>query len=220
MPRSTVEFWFDFASTYSYVSAMRVEELIVPSGLRLKWMPFLLGPIFAGQGWDSSPFNVYPAKGKYMWRDMERLCARHDLPLKRPETFPQFALLATRVAVAAADETWLPAYCRAVFHAEYGLGCDITDQKVVAEALAQAGADPAVWIGRAGDDAIKQALKDRVARHRPKAFSVRRPSSHRMVNCSGETTGWSRRWNGCSGAADSCRQRLTFGFLHSLRRRL
>jgi 2-hydroxychromene-2-carboxylate isomerase len=170
MPRSTVEFWFDFASTYSYVSAMRVEELIVPSGLRLKWMPFLLGPIFAGQGWDSSPFNVYPAKGKYMWRDMERLCARHDLPLKRPETFPQFALLATRVAVAAADETWLPAYCRAVFHAEYGLGCDITDQKVVAEALAQAGADPAVWIGRAGEDAIKQALKDRVSEAQAKGI--------------------------------------------------
>jgi 2-hydroxychromene-2-carboxylate isomerase len=30
MPRSTVEFWFDFASTYSYVSVMRVaDELIV-----------------------------------------------------------------------------------------------------------------------------------------------------------------------------------------------
>ena len=76
MPRSTIEFWFDFASTYSYVSLMRADELIVTSGLRVKCIPFLLGPIFRAQGWGSSPFNVYPAKGKYMWRDMERRAAR------------------------------------------------------------------------------------------------------------------------------------------------
>lgn len=163
MPRSTVEFWFDFASTYSYVSAMRVEELAAPSGLRLKWMPFLLGPIFTAQGWDSSPFNVYPAKGRYMWRDMERLCVRYELPLVPPETFPQFALLASRVAVAAADEAWLPAYCKAIFHAEYGQGRDITDQKLIEDVLDKLGTDAGGWIKKAGNDDTKQALKDRVS---------------------------------------------------------
>jgi hypothetical protein len=28
------------------------------------WKPFLLGPIFKAQNWDTSPFNIYPAKGR------------------------------------------------------------------------------------------------------------------------------------------------------------
>ena len=47
--------------------------------MTLRWRPFLLGPAFASQGWNDSPFNVYPVKGRYMWRDMERLCARYGL---------------------------------------------------------------------------------------------------------------------------------------------
>lgn len=170
MPRSTVEFWFDFASTYSYLSAMRADELVVPSGLRLKWMPFLLGPIFKAQGWDSSPFNVYPQKGNYMWRDMERLCARYDLPLKRPETFPQFALLATRIAVCAAEEDWQPSFCKAVFHAEYGLGRDITDKELIADILEQLDVEPDTWLQRADEAGSKQALKDRVSQAQAKGI--------------------------------------------------
>src|SRR6266850_3622898 len=75
MPDPVLDFWFDFASTYSYPAAMRVGALAGEMGLRLRFRPFLLGPIFKAQGWNSSPFNVYPAKGRYMWRDLERLCA-------------------------------------------------------------------------------------------------------------------------------------------------
>ena len=69
-----IEFWFEFASTYSYIAAMRIEAEAELRGIRVDWRPFLLGPIFFAQGWKDSPFNLYPAKGRYMWRDMERLC--------------------------------------------------------------------------------------------------------------------------------------------------
>ena len=70
---ATLDFWFEFASTYSYPAAMRVAPLAKTHGITLRWRPFLLGPIFKSQGWDNSPFNLYPAKGRYMWRDLERL---------------------------------------------------------------------------------------------------------------------------------------------------
>ena len=161
MPQNTVEFWFDFASTYSYVSACRIDELAGPSGIRVKWMPFLLGPIFKAQGWDTSPFNIYPAKGLYMWRDMERLCDLHALPLKRPAVFPQFALLPTRVALAAEGENWQPAFCKAVFQAEYGRGEDIASAASISALLEGLDIAPADWIEKAGSPAVKQALKDR-----------------------------------------------------------
>ncbi len=65
MPRRpTLEFWFEFASTYSYLAAMRIEALAGAADVAIRWRPFLLGPVFAAQGWTSSPFNLYPAKGR------------------------------------------------------------------------------------------------------------------------------------------------------------
>ena len=102
---ASAEFWYEFASTYSYPAAMRVAGLAGSRGVALAWRPFLLGPIFAAQGWRDSPFNLYPAKGRYMWRDMERICGALELPLKRPDPFPQNSLLAARVALALEGET-------------------------------------------------------------------------------------------------------------------
>ena len=59
----------------------------------------MLGPIFKAQGWTTSPFNLYPAKGRNMWRDLERICGALDLPFVRPDPFPQNSLLAARVAL-------------------------------------------------------------------------------------------------------------------------
>ena len=78
MARAPLQFWFEFASTYSYPAASRVGALAAAAGAALEWRPFLLGPIFRDQGWNDSPFNVYPVKGRYMWRDLERLCAAHE----------------------------------------------------------------------------------------------------------------------------------------------
>src|SRR5215472_6854296 len=113
--RSELQFWFEFASTYSYPAAMRIEAQCALVGVQLRWRPFLLGPIFAAQGWNDSPFNIYPTKGRYMWRDLERICARAGLPLRRPTQFPRNSLLAARVACAAADAAWLPGFVRAVY---------------------------------------------------------------------------------------------------------
>jgi len=67
---NVLDFWFDFASTYSYPAAMRIAPLAQQAGVMVRFRPFLLGPIFKIQGWPTSPFNLYPAKGRYMWRDL------------------------------------------------------------------------------------------------------------------------------------------------------
>ncbi len=96
MAGGTIDFWLEFASTYSYPAAERIGALARAAGVTVRWRPFLLGPIFQSQGWNTSPFNVYPGKGRYMWRDVERICAGLGLPLKRLEKFPQNSLLAAR----------------------------------------------------------------------------------------------------------------------------
>ena len=84
MNRLTFEFWFDFASTYSYLSASRILDLTHKEGITVLWKPFLLGPVFKNQGWDTSPFNIYEAKGNYMWRDIERMCEKYNIAYIKP----------------------------------------------------------------------------------------------------------------------------------------
>jgi 2-hydroxychromene-2-carboxylate isomerase len=123
------------------------------------WRPFLLGPIFVAQGWSSSPFNLYPAKGENMWRDMERLCALVSLPpLTRPHPFPQNSLLAARVATALPDAN-RPAFSRAVYRAEFTQGKPITDRAVIAEVLRDSGVDAGAAMAAADSNENKAALR-------------------------------------------------------------
>jgi 2-hydroxychromene-2-carboxylate isomerase len=159
----TLDFYFDFASTYSYPAAMRIGALAQAAGVTVRWRPFLLGPLFKAQGWDTSPFNLYPAKGRYMWRDLERVCAQFELPFCRPDPFPQRSLLAARVAHAGLDDGWGQAFCRAVFAAEFGEGRQIGDEAVLAEVLQGLGVAPEPALERARSEEIKARLRDATA---------------------------------------------------------
>src|SRR5882672_5468563 len=114
-----IDVWFDFASTYSHLAAQRVEAVAAAAGVTVAWRPFLLGPIFAQLGWNDSPFNLQPVKGAYMWRDLERWSARLGRSFRRPSQFPRNSVRAARIALLGADETWGPAFVRAMFRANF-----------------------------------------------------------------------------------------------------
>jgi 2-hydroxychromene-2-carboxylate isomerase len=157
--RPVLEFWYEFASTYSYIAASRIEELAVQAGLDVRWRPFLLGPIFATQGWTSSPFNLYPVKGRYMWRDVEREAGRYGLPFRRPDPFPQNALLAARIALYGADHPWGPTFTKAVYRLEFGEGRSIAETAAVAGLLTKLGLDADGIVRAAQGEPNKTRLK-------------------------------------------------------------
>src|SRR5262249_1995445 len=141
MPDRTIDFWFDFASTYSYPAAMRISPLAVEMDIAVRYRPFLLGPIFKASGWDTSPFNLYEAKGRHMWRARERLCADLKLPFRRPPPFPQQSLLAARIALVGLDRGWGEKFCRAVFQAEFADGRRIDAMEPILEILGRLNVD-------------------------------------------------------------------------------
>ena len=159
----SLDFWFEFASTYSYPAAMRIETAAREAGVTLRWRPFLLGPIFKAQGWNDSPFNVYPAKGRYMWRDLERICARQGLALIRPSQFPRNGLLAARVACFHQRADWLPDFVRLTYLANFTQDRDIADREVIAELLQAAGA-PAGALAEGESDEAKMTLRAQTER--------------------------------------------------------
>jgi 2-hydroxychromene-2-carboxylate isomerase len=155
---AAAEFWYEFASTYSYPATMRVADLAALRGVALAWRPFLLGPIFAAQGWRDSPFNIYPGKGRYMWRDLERICEVLKLPFRRPVPFPQNSLAAARVALALDGEARAE-FSRRVYVAEFADGLSIADPAVLASVLTKLGLEAEAVMARAQSEANKALLK-------------------------------------------------------------
>ena len=157
---TSIDFWYEFASTYSYPTAMRIERLAADEGVAVRWRPFLLGPIFHAFGWNDSPFNIYAAKGAYMWRDLTRVCEADGLPLELPPVrFPQNGLKAARLALAGEADGWTPAFTRAVFAANYAEQKDISDEATLHTILDGLGVDADSALAASNTPETKAALR-------------------------------------------------------------
>lgn len=150
-------FFFDFSSSYSYLSAMRMEAAAEAAGVTVEWTPFLLGPIFAAAGYASSPNVASEDKGAFMWEDIARRAAHRGLPFVKPAVFPQRSVTAGRAALALSGAE-RAAFTRAVFTEEWGKGHDIADAAVIAAAATAAGLDPDEVAAGAKSDAAKAGL--------------------------------------------------------------
>jgi len=159
MVAPSLDFWFEFASVYSYPAATRIAALAQHASVRVRFRPFLLGPIFKAQGWVTSPFNLFPAKGRYMWRDAERVCADLALRFRRPEPFPQSTVLCARVALVGLADDWGEDFCRAVYRAEFADGRRIDEPETIRAILADLKVDPDAAIAAAQTPEIKDKLR-------------------------------------------------------------
>lgn len=155
---AALDFWYDLASTYSYLAAARIRSLAQSAKVAVRFRPFLLGPIFKAQGWTTSPFNLYEAKGRHMWRDLERECGRLGLPFQRPEPFPQNSLLAARLALAGLAQGWGEDFTLAAFHVEFGEGRSI-DEATLRDVLTNLNVDAAAALAAAQSEDVKSALR-------------------------------------------------------------
>jgi 2-hydroxychromene-2-carboxylate isomerase len=153
-----IDFWYDLSSTYSYPAAMRIEALAAETGVAVSWRPFLLGPIFKAQGWDTSPFNLQPAKGRYMWRDLERICAGLGLDFRKPDPFPQWSLAAARMALTDLVTPLRIEFSKRVFLAQFAQGKRIEDTSVLAEIAASLGLDGDLALAQMRSPEVKERL--------------------------------------------------------------
>ncbi len=156
-------FWYEFASPYSYVSAMRIEDLTKGKDISVTWQPFLLGPIFKAKGWNTSPFVLDKVKGDYMWADVARLSTWYGLPeLTKPAAFPPHSLMATRVAMAIPDMKQRADFSKLVFQQEFGFQMDISSIDNIRDWLGSVGLNVDAVMQQAQTDQTKTQLRANV----------------------------------------------------------
>lgn len=163
---SPVEMWFDFASPYSYLAMARVGGLAREAGVRLALRPFLLGPIFQAQGWNDSPFRLFPGKGAYMMRDIARLADKYGVPYSRPGVFPRMGVLPARIALLGQGQQWGVDFCLNVFRANFAEDREIQSEEVVRDLLRVQDLDADALIAQARQESTKEALRKQVDRAR------------------------------------------------------
>jgi 2-hydroxychromene-2-carboxylate isomerase len=165
-----IEFWFEFGSNYSYLSAMRIEDAARWHGVRVVWKPFLLGPIFRALGMETSPFVSQKEKGTYVWQDMERQCRKYALRWTRPTTFPRLGLLPLRVALLGAETPWIGAFCRQVMELNFALDQDINQADRLAPILRALGLPAADILDQARTEPTKAHLREQTEQARARGI--------------------------------------------------
>jgi 2-hydroxychromene-2-carboxylate isomerase len=162
--RPALEMWFDFASPYSFLAIERIEPIAAAQGVAVAYRPFLLGPIFQARGWSDTPFRLFPDKGEYMMREVDRLADKYGIAYRRPSVFPRVGVLPSRVALIGLEADWGKAFCLSMFRANFVDDLEIKHEDVVRERLHALGVDAEPVLEQARGDAVKQALRTQVAR--------------------------------------------------------
>jgi len=165
-----LEIWFEFGSSYSYLSVMRVESAAARLDVRVIWQPFLLGPIFRSFGWDTSPFVLQAQKAAYVWKDLARQCRKYGLPWIQPTTFPRRALLPMRVALISASQPWIGEFCRKIMSLNFASDRDIDSREAVEEVLMQLALPAAAIIDEAQTEQSKLRLREQTETARTKGI--------------------------------------------------
>ncbi|HEX5326251.1 MAG TPA: 2-hydroxychromene-2-carboxylate isomerase [Acetobacteraceae bacterium] len=155
-----LEFWFEYGSTYTYLSVARIGSVAAQAGVHVLWKPFLLMPLLVKAGLPEGPFLPFPAKMQYMWRDLERRARLHGLPYKRPSVYPPNTLQTARVGLLAAAEGWCADFTTAVFNRHWTRDVIIGTPQNLRDSLAEVGRDADEIIARAESAENKAALRN------------------------------------------------------------
>ena len=72
-------------------------------------------PIMIDQGMQQYPFLPFPAKLRYMWRDLERRALRYGLVYRKSSAYPPNTLLTARIGHLGQSEGWCDAFTQEAF---------------------------------------------------------------------------------------------------------
>jgi 2-hydroxychromene-2-carboxylate isomerase len=154
----TIEFFFDFGSPTSYLAYKALPALAADAGARIVYRPMLLGGVFKATG-NASPVSV-PAKGRWMFDDIQRWARRHGVPFRFNPAFPinTLPLMRGAVGVQLREPARFTDYCDAVYDALWQQQKNLGDPAALAETLAGAGFDADAYSALIGDAEVKAAL--------------------------------------------------------------
>ena len=146
---SQIEFYFDFASPYSYLAATQLPALSAGTGAEIVYRPFRLLELMKLVG--NRPTTIECRnKGKYAGTDIGRWAARYKVPFQRNPNLRSFDYAALgRAALVAIDQGRGADYVEAVYRTIWAGEQDLADTTVLAGLLDQTSFNGALLLREA-----------------------------------------------------------------------
>jgi 2-hydroxychromene-2-carboxylate isomerase len=157
MAEKQIDFWFTMGSTYTYLTAMRLPEIVRATNTNFRWRPFHL--LILPKEMNHIPFADKPAKCAYMWRDIERRAAHYGIPARLPAPYPiANSERANLVAIVGMREGWGIDYVRAAYRFWFQSGQENGSDENIASSLREVGQDLERVLAAAQSDTAKVTL--------------------------------------------------------------
>ncbi len=157
---TTIEFFFDYSSPWTYYAFDRVEDFADKNNAELIWKPFLVGGVFNKV--NPSVYlrreNPVPPKDAYYQKDMVDWGLYQGIKMIKPSIFPLNSVKALRGAFVAIEEGMISHYSRACFEAYWCNDQDLSQEEVLGEIVTSVGMDADNFFEQIGDDRIKKKL--------------------------------------------------------------
>ena len=93
------EFYFDFASPYSFLAHKEIRKIEKENSVKIKYMPILLGALLKSSGIKANA--DIPIKGKYMVKDCRLLAEKYNVKFLFNNYFPINTLNLMRCVLVA-----------------------------------------------------------------------------------------------------------------------
>jgi len=159
MAGDSIDFWFSVGSTYTYLTASRLEQVAATEGVTFNWKVFSVRTIMREQ--NNAPFVGKPVKTAYMWRDIGRRAAGYGLSARLPAPYPLKELdLACRIALLGLAEGWGKPYIVASYRRWFVDGHEPAQEPNLSASLAEVGQQATRVVARAAGDDVVETYED------------------------------------------------------------
>jgi len=156
----TVEFYFDLGSPTTYLAHTQLAKICADTQNELIYIPMLLGGVFKATG-NASPAMI-PAKGRYMFQDLDRFARRYGVQLRFNPHFPINTLILMRAVTGMQmrQPQRFAEFVDCLFRALWVEGRNLNDPQAIAAVLTENGFDPQEIMALTNDESVKAALKE------------------------------------------------------------
>ncbi|MBR7198609.1 MULTISPECIES: 2-hydroxychromene-2-carboxylate isomerase [unclassified Pseudomonas] len=156
----TVEFYFDLGSPTTYLAHTQLAKICADTQSELIYIPMLLGGVFKATG-NASP-AVIPAKGRYMFQDLDRFAKRYGVQLRFNPHFPINTLILMRAVtgIQLHQPQRFAEFVDCLFRALWVEGRNLNDPQTIAAVLTENGFDPEEVLALSNDESVKAKLKE------------------------------------------------------------
>ena len=127
------DFFFDFASPYSYLAHKQIRNIEYQHNIEINYMPILLGGLLKLAEIKAPAF--IPSKAKFMIKDCKLFSEKFNIKFKFNSYFPIQSLNLMRGVLIARKENKTSLYIDKFFDACWKDGLNLNDQKIVDKIL-------------------------------------------------------------------------------------